>query len=264
MRERLWLHEQQPSHLHRTRRRRAALGHHGAVVQAGPALAPAGLAHRRALRRGRRDPAAGRAPPATGRVPARDTGLRGAGLRRHRRRAERRYHPDQRHPCRPADRHGPGAGRDHRGGVAPRRGAPGRLGGLRAVAGRRRRGHRRQRRGGERRRRRAGARVAAAVGHVHRGPGPAAERPRPDRRDRRSVPGRRPGRAAVRGGHRGRSGHARRGRPGPGYRGAGGRRHSAAVRPVRLRTEPGARRGGRGLPQHRAAGRGGRWRGVLR
>jgi len=52
--------------------------------------------------------------------------------------------------------------------------------------------------------------------------------------------------------------------PGLGHRGAGGRRHAVAVRPVRLRAEPGSRRGGRGLPQHRAAGRCHRRRGVLR
>ena len=65
--ERPWRHEQQPPHLYRTDRRRAALGHHGAAVQAGPALAAAGLAHLRALRPGRRNPPAGRPPPAAGR-----------------------------------------------------------------------------------------------------------------------------------------------------------------------------------------------------
>ena len=73
---------------------------------------------------------------------------------------ERRDHPDQHHSCRPADRRGPGDGRGHRGGVAARRGAPGGLGGLRAVAGRCRPGRRRPWRRGERRRGRAGARVA--------------------------------------------------------------------------------------------------------
>ena len=52
--------------------------------------------------------------------------------------------------------------------------------------------------------------------------------------------------------------------PGPGHRRPGGRRHAGAVRPVRLRAEPGARRGGRGLPQHRAARRRRGGRGVLR
>ena len=52
--------------------------------------------------------------------------------------------------------------------------------------------------------------------------------------------------------------------PGPGHRRPGGRRHTAAVRPVRLRAEPGARRGGRGVLQHRAVRRRRRGRGVLR
>ena len=50
---------------------------------------------------------------------------------------------------------------------------------------------------------------------------------------------------------------ARPARPGrgPGRRRAGGRRHAAAVHALRLRAEPGIRRGGRRLLQHRAAGR---------
>ena len=178
--------------------------------------------------------------------------------------AERRHHPDQRHPCRAADRHGPGAGRDHRGGVAPRRGAPGGLGRLRAVAGRRRPGRRWPWRRGEHRRGRAGARVAAGVRHIHGGADPPAAWPGPHCRDCRAVPGGRARRAAVRGGHRGHARRPARAGPGGGHRGPGGRRHAAALRPVRLRAEPGARRGRRGVPQHRAVRgcRGGR--GVLR
>ena len=259
-----WRHEREPPDLYRTGRRRAALGHHGAAVQAGPALAAAGLAYLRALRRGRRDPPPGSPPPATGRVPACPAGLGRGRLRRLCRAAERRHHPDQRHPCRAADRHGPGAGRDHRGGVAPRRGAPGGLGRLRAVAGRRRPGRRWPWRRGEHRRGRAGARVAAGVRRIHGGADPLAARPGPHCRDCRAVPGGRARRAAVRGGHRGHARRPARAGPGGGHCGPGGRRHAAALRPVRLRAEPGARRGRRGVPQHRAVRgcRGGR--GVLR
>ncbi len=264
MPEPTWPHEHEPPDRYRAGRCRAALGHHGAAVQAGPALAAAGLAYLRALRRGRRDPPPGSPPPATGRVPACPAGLGRGRLRRLCRAAERRHHPDQRHPCRAADRHGPGAGRDHRGGVAPRRGAPGGLGRLRAVAGRRRPGHRRPWRRGEHRRGRAGAGVPAGIGCVYGGADTAAGGPGPDRRDRRAVPRRRPGRAAVRGSHRGPAVHARRRRARPGHRRPGGRRHAAAVRPVRLRAEPGARRGGRGVLQHRAVRRRRRGRGVLR
>ena len=255
MPERPWPHEHEPPDLCRTDRRRAALGHHGAAVQAGPALAAAGLAHVRALRRGRRDPAPGRPPPAQGRVPARRAGLRRGRLRRLRRAAERRYHPDQRDPCRPADRLGPGDGRGDRGPVAARRGAPGGVGGLRPGAGRRRPGHRRSRRRGEHRRGRARAGFPAGIGDVHGGADAAARGPGPGRRDRGAVPRCRPGRAAVRGRHRGPPGRPRRRRARPGHRRPHGRRHAAAVRPVRLRAEPGARRGGRGVLQHRAVRR---------
>jgi hypothetical protein len=262
--ERPWLHEHEPPDHCRTDRRRAALGHHGAAVQAGPALAGAGLAHLRALRRGRRDPPPRRPPPAPGRVPARRAGLRWARLRRLGPAAERRDHPDQRHPCRPADRLGPGDGRGDRGGVAARRGTPGRVGGVRPGAGRRRPGHRRPRRRGEHRRGRAGAGVPAGIGHVHGGADAAAGGPGPGRRDRRAVPRRRAGGAAVRRFHRGPANRLRCRRAGSGHRGAGGRRHAAAVRPVRLRAEPGARRGRGGVLQHRAVRRRRGGRGVLR
>ena len=51
--------------------------------------------------------------------------------------------------------------------------------------------------GGLTRRRRAGARVAAAVRHVHRRAGSPAARPGPHRGHRRAIPGRGPRRAAV-------------------------------------------------------------------
>src|SRR2546422_667397 len=68
-------------------------------------------------------------------------------------------------------------------------GAPGGLGGLRGVAGRRRPGRRRRRGQRDGRRRWPGAGVAAAVGRVHGGADPAAARPRPGRGDRGAVPG---------------------------------------------------------------------------
>lgn len=262
--ERPWLHEHEPPDLCRTDRRRAALGHHGAVVQAGLALAAAGLAHVRALRRGRRYLAPGRPPPPPGRVPACRAGLRCGRLRRLRRAAERRYHPDQRDPCRPADRLGPGDGRGDRGGVAARRGAPGGMGRVHPGPGRGRPGHRRPWRRCEHRRGRARADVPAGIGHVHGGADPAACGPGPGRRDRGAVPRRRPGRAAVRGRHRGTAGHPRHRRARAGHRRPGGGRHTAAVRTVRLRAEPGARRGGRGVLQHRAVRRCRGGRGVLR
>ena len=237
----------------------------GATVQAGPALAAAGLAHLRALRGGRRDPPPGSPPPAPAHVPARRARLRRARLRRLCRPAERRDHPDQRHPRRLADRRGPCDGRGDRGGVAARRGAPGGVGSAlpwRWLASRP--GHRRPRRRGERRRGRAGAGVLAGIGCVYGGADTTAGGPGPDRRDRRAIPRRRPGRAAVCGSHRGPAVHARRRRARPGHRRPGGRRHAAAVRPVRLRAEPGARRGGRGVLQHRAVRRRRRGRGVLR
>ena len=61
-------------------------------------------------------------------------------VRRVGRGAERRHHPHQRHPRGAADRRHAGAGRDHRRALAPGGGAPGGLGGLRGVAGRRRPG----------------------------------------------------------------------------------------------------------------------------
>src|SRR5215470_5713306 len=72
-----------------------------------------------------------------------------AWLRRFGPATERRHQPDQRHPRGPADRGRAGAGRDHRRGVAPHRGPAGGLVWLRAVARRRRPGHRgrRERRG---------------------------------------------------------------------------------------------------------------------
>ena len=60
--------------------------------------------------------------------------------------------------------------------------------------------------------------VAAAVGRVHRGPGPPAARPRPGGPHRRAVPGRGPGHAAVLRGHRGHPGRPARPGRGPGHR----------------------------------------------
>ena len=191
---------------------------------------------------------------------ARGRGVRGVGHR-----AERRDHPDQRHPRGPADRGGAGAGRDHRRGMAPQRGPAAGLAGLRGLAGRGRPGHRGRRRGRrERARRRAGAGLAGAVGRVHRGAGPAAARARPGRGHRGPVPRGRAGRGGLHRPHRGR---ARR--PGPpraraGRGGAGAGRHAGAVHVVRLRAEPGAGRDRRGVPQHRAAGRRDRGDRVLR
>ena len=88
--------------------------------------------------------------------------------------------------------------------------------------------------------------------------------PGPHCRDCRAVPGGRARRAAVRGGHRGHARRPARAGPGGGHCGPGGRRHAAALRPVRLRAEPGARRGRRGVPQHRAVRRRRGGRGVLR
>src|SRR6516162_3653090 len=102
----------------------------------------------------------------------------------------------------------------------------------------------------------------AGVGLVHGGADPGAARPRPDRGDRGAVPGRCPRGAAVLRGHRGHAHRPRRGGHRPGHRRPGGRRHAAALHPVRLRAEPGVRRGGRGLPEPGAARRrrGGRGR----
>jgi len=85
--------------------------------------------------------------------------------------------------------------------------------------------------------------------------GLAAARPRPGSGDRRAVPGRGTRRAAGRRDH---GGHPRRserlGRSAGDHR-AGDRRHAAALHAVRLRAEPGFRRGCRSLPQPRAARR---------
>src|SRR5581483_10019897 len=126
----------------------------------------------------------------------------------------------------------------------------------RAVARRGRRGH-----GGRRGRRRDAGRgrpragVARLVGHGHRRPRAAAHRPRPYRGHRRAIPRRRTGLATDRGPHRGRARRtgSRRSRAGGPRAGRG--RHVAAIHPVRVRTEPGLRRGRRGVPQPRAAGR---------
>ena len=171
-------------------------------------------------------------------------------------RAERRDRPDQRHARGAADRGDAGAGRDHRRGMAAGRGPAGRMAGLCHLAGRGGPGHRgRRRRGRERSRGRAGTGLAGAVGHVYRGAGPAAARPRPGRGHRGAVPRRCAGRAGL---HRGRRGRAcgpgpARSRAGRGRAGAG--RDAGAVHAVRFRAEPGPGRGRRGVPQHRAAGR---------
>ena len=71
------------------------------------------------------------------------------------------------------------------------------------------------------------------------------------------------GALAVRRRHRGRRRAGQRGCGAGGGR-AGRRRDAGAVHPVRLRAEPGVGRGGRGLPQPRAAGRRHRGRGRVR
>ena len=123
------------------------------------AVAGSGLAHRRAVRPGRRGAAAGRA--AAGACGGRwSPGCWRSGRGRVRgvgHRAERRDHPDQRHPRGPADRGGAGAGRDHRRGMAPQRGPAAGLAGLRGLAGRGRPGHRGRRAA-------AAARACAATG----------------------------------------------------------------------------------------------------
>src|SRR5580658_3596896 len=72
------------------------------------------------------------------------------------------------------------------------------------------------------------------------------------------------GRPGLHPGHGGRAGHPGRPRPGRGRRRADGVRHAGALHPVRLRAEPGVRRGRRGVPQPRAAGRRHRGRRPLR
>jgi len=265
------MHEHQPPSRRRSPHRgRAAVGHHRAAVQAGPAVAGSGLAHRRALRPGCRGAAAGGAAPGRpGRGAAtpggEGSGLRGGRVRGDGHRAERRDHPDQRHARGAADRGGTGAGRGHRRAVAPGRSPADRVAGLRGLAGRDRPGHRRRRRRGrERARRRPGAGLAGAVGHVHRGAGAAAARAGPGRGHRGSVPRCRAGCAGLHGGGRGRAGRPGPARPRTGRGRARAGRDAGAVHAVRLRAEPGASPGGRGLPQHRAAGRCHRRRHVLR
>jgi hypothetical protein len=260
------IHEHQPPSRRRSPHRgRAAVGHHRAAVQAGPAVAGSGLAYRRSLRPCGRGAAACRAAARRTSRGGEGLGLRRGGVRGVGHRAERRDRADERHPRGPADRGGAGAGRGHRGALAPHAGPAAGLAGLRDLAGRRRPGHRgRRRRGRKRTRRRAGAGLAAAVGHFHRGAGPAAARPRPGRGHRRAVPRRGAGRAGLYHGHRRRAGRAGGSRSGAGRSRAGAGGHAGAVHAVRLRAEPGAGRGRRGVPQHRAAGRRRRGDRVLR
>ena len=237
-----WGHARQPPSRHRgTVLRRAALGHHRAAVQGRPGLAAAGLAHLRALRRGRRHPAGGRLPryrpAARGGQPGR-AGRRRTRIRRVSDPAERRRRAHQRQPRGPADWRHPGPGRDHRGALASQRGAPAGLGRLRGVTRGRRhcRGRPVRRREPGRRWPRAG--IPAAVGGLHGGPDAAAERTRSGRRDRRAVPGSRAGQPGPRRRHGGRACRASRVRRRPGHCRARGRRHAGALHPLRLRPEP--------------------------
>ena len=231
-------------------------------------MAAAGLADLRALRPGRRHPAAGR--PGPGCVPPapRACWLSGAvGYGGSVAAAERRHHPDQRHPRGAADRRRAGPGRDHRGAVAPdawpaRWPGPGSrcrwpaLAWSPAAAA-----------GGGARRSGDGLVLASlllsatfTVAQVRllRGRDPvavtavqflgAALAVLPFSVAREGLPRRVPGSAG----------------PGPGHGRPGRGRHAAAVHPVRLRAEPGVRRGGRGVPQHRAAGRRGGGRRPVR
>jgi hypothetical protein len=235
-------------------RRRPAVGHHGAAVEAGDGLAAPGVARLHPLRASRRHLAD--CPRAQGacRVPPSRAGERRAGLRRVRGAAKPRHRAHQRDPRGPDHRRAAGADRDHRGGFAAQRGKAGGLGRVRRVAGRRKPGRRRQGRRRDFRRRCPGAGVTAALGRVHGGTDPTAARPRSGRRDGRAVPGRRPRRAAGRPGDRGPS--RRHNQPWHAARHRRTRvlRHRAAVHAVRLWPDPGVR-GGRGrLRQPGAAG----------
>ncbi len=225
----------------RARRRGPAVGHHRARDQARPGVAAAGLAHRGAVRPGRRR-APGRRPlPGRRRLPPGRARLGRGRVRRVDPGPERRDHPHQREPCRPAHRGHTRAGGDHRRPAAPQRGPSGGLDGLCRVARRRRAGRRRRGRRRDPGRRRAGPGLAGLLGLVHRGPGPAAARPRPGRRDRRAVPrggARHPPRGRRhRGGPAGRRRRGRRGWPPPGW--------CCWARSRRPRCSPSARPGSR-------------------
>jgi len=228
------------------------VGHLRPAFQAGPGVAGAGLAHGHSLRARRPGPPAGRsARQRARRMPSTRAAVRRLRLRRLGRRAERRYHPDQRHPRSSAGRRRARAGRGHRRALAAQRGPPGGLAGVRRVPGRCGPDHGRPRRECLAHRRRPGARLPAAVGHVHGGAGEAAARPRPDRGHGRPVSGRRPGRGALRR-RGGNAGFAAR-RCSAGHPGPDGRGDVAALHPLRLRPEPGATRDRRGLRQPRTA-----------
>gem|GEM_PF-5356046 len=226
-------------------------------------MAAAGLAHRRAVRPGRRRAPRRRPVPGPCRVqPGRARVGRG-GVRRVDPRAERRDRAHQREPCGPARRRHARAGRGHRGPTAPQGGAPGGLDGLRGVVRRCRSRRRRRRRGRDLHRRRPGPGVAGVLGLVHRGAGPAAARPRPGRRDRGAVPRGGAGHPARRR-HRGHAGHPRWcGHP-AGHRRAGAGGHARAVHALRVRAGPGLRRDRRRVREPGTARRRGRRRRCLR
>ena len=175
--------------------------------------------------------------------------------------AERRNYPHQRQSCGAAGRSprrwSPSS---LRGG--PDGGAPGGLGGLRGVAGRRWPGPGPEAGQRDGRRRWPGAGVAVAVGGVHGGAGPACAAAT-GRGDRGAVPGGGAGRAASRWPRRA----CLPSRPASAPRWpslAGWPGDAAAVHAVRLRAGPGVRRGGRCLPRPGAARRRGGGRRLLR
>ncbi len=178
------------------------MGHYSAAFQAGPWVAAARLAHLRALRHGGTRPGRGRTLPGARRIHPGRARLGRDRVRRLSSATERRYRPNQCQPRGAADRRRTCAGCDYCGPLAPQRGAPGRLGGIRGLARRCRPCRWREGRRRNYRRRWPGACVAAAADHIHRGAGPPAARPRPGRGDRRTVPGGGPRRASRRCGRR--------------------------------------------------------------
>jgi hypothetical protein len=258
------MHELRSSCRGRPGGRRTALGNDRARHQARGGVAAACLADRDPVRPGRRDPAGGPPFPAARRVQPGHPGVGCRGVRRHDPGPERGRHADERHARGAARRRHASPGRDHRGGAAAQRGAPGRLGGLRRVAGRcRPRGRGRTRRRRDDERRWPDRRVAAALVVLHGGADSAAGGSRPGRGDGAAVPGRDGGRAACRDRDRGPADGRRGGARPARHRRPRAGRHARAVHAVRLR--PGSRLGRdrRDLPQPGAAGRGGsRGRGL--
>jgi hypothetical protein len=261
-----WRHEPRPSRPRRPGRRRHPVGVHRARHQDRGALPAARLADRGALRPGRAG-AADRPPLApAGRLQPGRAGLGRRRLRRHGLRAERRGHADQRQPRGAAGRGHAGAGRGHRRAGLPHRGPPRGLAGLRGLAGRGRPGGRGGRPGRrEHGRRRPGPGLAAAVRLVHRGPDPAAARPRPGRGHRRADAGRHAGHAARGRPDRGTAPSRDRGRArAPRHHRPGAGRDAAPVHPVRLRPVTCVAGRRRAVPEPGAAGRRGHRHRVLR